>query len=160
MNRDDFLRELEDIVQDPIFIGKNTQDLQNEISANMWSISLGTPLAEQLTAADLKDFFQRVIANRELQIIESKCEHGMLFYVWIDWQAAQLRLNLISQVHGQLPFREEIEIVNELEPLLRDFIHLSHRDGFLIEEEVPEEKSGRTQVFLIALPQKQRRQNL
>lgn len=66
MNRDDFLIELEDIVYDSLFIGGHKDDLNKEISANRWSISLSMQLASQLTVSDFMNFFHKVSLNQSL----------------------------------------------------------------------------------------------
>ncbi|WP_429844904.1 hypothetical protein [Brevibacillus sp. FIR094] len=149
MNKDDFLIELEDIVYDSLFIGSHKDDLNKEISANMWSISLSKQLASQFTVADFMNFIHKVIENRQQQILKSNSDHGMLLYVWIDWQASRLKLNLISQIHERLPFSGKIEILDELEPIINEFIHSSNYDGLPIDREL-----DRVKVFLISLPKK------
>ncbi|MGG4447975.1 hypothetical protein ABEX29_10635 [Brevibacillus porteri] len=119
MNKDDFLIELEDIKQ----------------------------LASQFTVSDFMNFFHKVIENRKQQILKSNSDHGMLLYVWFDWQASRLKFNLISQVHERLPF---IEIIDELEPIINEFLHFSYHDGFVdFDRELDPVK-----VFLISLQKK------
>ncbi|NTU19901.1 hypothetical protein HPY28_06145 [Brevibacillus sp. HB1.2] len=150
VNKDDFLIELEDIVYDSLFIGGHKDDLNKEISANMWSISLSKQLASQFTVSDFMNFFHKVIENRKQQILKSNSDHGMLLYVWFDWQASRLKFNLISQVHERLPFSGKIEIIDELEPIINEFLHFSYHDGFVdFDRELDPVK-----VFLISLQKK------
>ncbi|MFC8688881.1 hypothetical protein [Brevibacillus porteri] len=161
MNKDDFLIELEDIVYDSLFIGGHKDDLNKEISSNMWSISLSMQLASQFTVSDFMNFFHKVIENRQEQIFKSNSDHGMLLYVWFDWQASQLRFNLISQIHKRLPFSGKIEILDELEPIINEFIDFPYHDGIPIVETTNEgddvqadfdRELDPVKVFLISLP--------
>lgn len=163
MNKDDFLIELEDIVYDSLFIGGHKDDLNKEISANRWSISLSRQLASQLTVSDFMNFFHKVIEDRQQQILKSNSDHGMLLYVWFDWQASQLRFNLISQIHERLPFNGKIEILDELETIINEFIHFPYHDGIPIGETANEGNDVQAdfdreldpvKVFLISLPKK------
>jgi hypothetical protein len=58
----------------------------------------------------------------------------MLFYVWFDWQAAQLRFNLISDYESKLPFSLEIETINNLKPIIEEFLCFPYHNGFPVEE--------------------------
>ncbi|PSK20128.1 hypothetical protein C7R94_05935 [Brevibacillus sp. NRRL NRS-603] len=161
VNKNDFLIELEDIVYDSLFIGSHKEDLNKEISANRWSISLSMRLASQFTVSDFMNFFHKVIENRQQQILKSNSDHGMLLYVWFDWQASQLRFNLISQIHEKLPFSEKIEILDKLEPIINEFIYFPYHDGIPIVETANEGNDVQAdreldpvKVFLISLPKK------
>jgi hypothetical protein len=41
MNKQDFLKGLDEIIEDSMFIWNSVNDLNNEISQNTWSISMG-----------------------------------------------------------------------------------------------------------------------
>ena len=160
LNKREFLAELEDIIHDTIFIGGDTDDLNHEISSNMRGISMNQAFIDQCSVSELMDFFHRVIGNRKQQILNSKHEHGMLFYVWFDWMALQLRFCLISEFHEKLPFGCEIKILDELEPILHEFIDFPYHDGIPFEEgsevegvemENSENESKPLHVFLIKL---------
>ncbi|WP_246277399.1 hypothetical protein [Neobacillus endophyticus] len=58
----------------------------------------------------------------------------MLFYVWFDWQAAQLRFNMVSNYDSKLPFSCEIETTDKLEPIIEEFLSFPYHNGFPVEE--------------------------
>ena len=122
--------------------------------ANTWSISISNELGTQLGVKDFIDFFGKVISNRSKQIQISKNHTGMIFYVWFDWQAAQLRFNLISDYDSKLPFGYEIETVDNLEPIIEEFLSFRYHDGFqdedvsIEDEEIEEQKSKLLKVFI------------
>lgn len=142
MNKEDFLKELDEIIEDRLFIGDSIDDLDNEISQNTWSISMGKELANEFTTEDLKSFFNQVQNNRKEQILKNS-DHNMIFYVWFDWQSARLRFNLISDFHKKIPFGGKYKIIENIEPIFNEFLQFPSHDGFPIveiEEEVAEDE--------------------
>lgn len=133
MRKEDFLKELDEIIDDRLFIGNSIDDLNDEISQNTWSISMGQELAHEFTTEDLISFFNQVQNNRKEQIVKNS-DHNMIFYVWFDWQSARLRFNLISDFHKNLPFGGKYKIIKNIEPVLNEFLQFPYHDGFPIEE--------------------------
>ncbi|MCT9872435.1 hypothetical protein, partial [Paenarthrobacter aurescens] len=80
---------------------------------------------------ELKDFFIKVIDNRANQIVNSKSNHGMFFYVWFDWQSSRLRLNLISDFHKRLPYGREYNVLNSLELIIEEYLNYPYHDGLI-----------------------------
>ncbi|QYR20259.1 hypothetical protein KZ483_20845 [Paenibacillus sp. sptzw28] len=86
MNKEKFLKELDEIVEDKIFIGNNKQNLEEEISRNSWSISISQQLANHFTVEEIRGFFRAVITNRTDQIKKSNSKnecffiHGLIRY--------------------------------------------------------------------------------
>jgi hypothetical protein len=132
MDKNEFFRDLEEIVVDHLFIGDSEDDINQEIANNTWSISVSNELGNKLSVKDFIIFFEEVISHRRKQIKISK--KSMLFYVWFDWQAAQLRFNLISDYCSKLPFSCEIELFDNLEPIIEEFLAFPYHDGFPVEE--------------------------
>lgn len=139
MSKNDFLKELDEIIGDRIFIGNSIDDLDNEISQNNWSISIEQELANEFTTEDLISFFIQVQNNRKEQIVQNS-DHNMIFYVWFDCQSARLQFNFISGFHKTLPFSCKYNIIENIEPILNEFLKFSYHDGFPIVEEVTEDK--------------------
>lgn len=151
MDKNEFFQDLEEIVVDTLFIGESENDIDQEIANNTWSISISNELGTQLSVMDFMNFFGEVITNRRKQIkISNK---GMLFYVWFDWQSAQLRFNLISDYDSKLPFNCEIQTIDNLEPIIEEFLSFPYHNGFPVEEiyeedEEVEENNNLLKVFL------------
>ncbi|MCH1910889.1 hypothetical protein L9Z41_15350 [Leptospira noguchii] len=57
----------------------------------------------------------------------------MIFYVWFDEQAAQLRFNCISIEHKIPPFDVEIKLV-ELDEIITDFLNSKYLEGIPLGE--------------------------
>jgi hypothetical protein len=134
MNKNEFFQSLEEIVVDPLFISDSLQDLDEETANNTWSMSISKELAIEIVVKDFIDFFQRVMTNRREQIRGSNNQDGMLFYIWFDWQSAQIKFNLISDYDTALPFGCEIEITHKLEPIIEEFLRFPYHDGFSFDE--------------------------
>ncbi|WP_391122519.1 hypothetical protein [Psychrobacillus sp. L3] len=134
MDKNEFFQSLEEIVVDPLFIGNNMQDIAEETANNTWSMSISKELATEIVVEDFMDFFRRVMTNRREQIRGSNNRDGMLFYIWFDWQSAQIKFSLISDYDTNLPFGCEIEIIHKLEPIIWEFLRFPYHDGFRFEE--------------------------
>ena len=78
----------------------------------------------------------------------------MLFYVWFDWQAAQLRFNFISDYNSNLLFGCKIETIDNIKPIIEEFLSFHYHDGFQAEEVsdegegIEEQSSEPLKVFL------------
>ncbi|WP_156995933.1 hypothetical protein [Paenibacillus stellifer] len=89
-------------------------------------------LAPVIRVEDFLLFFDKLIENRQRQIMESNNQQGMIFYLWFDWMASQLRFNLIFRVHERLPFQFELELIENMEPILKEFIEFPYLNGLPI----------------------------
>ncbi|WDH96910.1 hypothetical protein PUW24_22645 [Paenibacillus urinalis] len=135
MNKEQYFKNLEDVITDPIFIGTSIHDLNKEISNNMWAISLEEEIAKELRIEDFLNFFNRLLANREYQVRKANKKQGMIFYLWFDAMASQLRFNLISGDHGQLPFKCELELIDHMVPILEDLLASPYLNGLFTEDD-------------------------
>ena len=130
MTREEFLLGMEEIVSAPLFVGENEQE---EIAKNMWQISLNSELAKALTVEDLSAFLERVISNWKEQTRLIKSATSMLFYLWFDEQASQIRFNIISNRGTGLPFACETALINEYDDILKGFLEHPYHDGIPLE---------------------------
>ncbi|WP_316569153.1 hypothetical protein [Neobacillus sp. YIM B06451] len=133
MNKEEFVKELEEIIEDTLFIGESIDDLNDEIAQNTLSISLGKDLASEFATEDLLSFFHQVQNNRKQQIVKNS-DHNMILYVWFEWQSARLRFDLISDFHKSLPFGRKYKVIENLEIILEEFLKFPFHDGIPIEE--------------------------
>ena len=144
MNKQEFFADLKEIITDKIYIGDSVSELQDESSNNKWGISISQELCEITKKQELLDFFEAVIENRKEQILNSKKNHGMLFYLWFDEQAGELRFNLISEFHTKLPFRAKYNVIDKPDEIIEDFLNYKYHDGIPFEDfvEVTEENNS------------------
>jgi len=129
MTKEDFLQDLEEIITDPLFIGAKDE----EISNNMWCVSVNSELAKVITFEDLSAFIERVIANRKEQIKTINPAANVLFYLWFDEQASQIRFNVISDDRTGLPFRCNVTLAEDYASILKDFLGHPYHDGIPLE---------------------------
>jgi hypothetical protein len=121
-----FLAPFQDVITDEIVIGSSRDDLLTETRANQWLITLSHEQRQSLTPSDLLMLFEKIIENRQQQLDQTKTEHGMIFYLWFDEQALQLRFNLISDSHKSLPFRCQLNVLPTPEPILDRYLHYAY----------------------------------
>jgi hypothetical protein len=123
-----FFANLQDVITDDLYRGSSAQDLQDEIRHNMSLISASQEDALRLTIEDFTEFFGEVIQNRIDQLRKFH-NQGMIFYLWFDRQACQLRFCLISNVHASLPFGNPISLVERPETIFEQFLGSPYHDG-------------------------------
>jgi hypothetical protein len=120
-----FLQHFADVIEDELYIGVSVDDLQQEIQQNMWLLSKPTGFDESLQ--DWLDLINHIIDNRKQQI--AKSSQSMIFYLWFDEQASQLRFNLINDSHEFLPFNSNIELVPSFYKIVEAFWTSPYHDG-------------------------------
>ena len=128
-------------MSDTIFIGSTPDDLAAETACNMWRISLSQEETAALTTKDIVAFLDQVIENRRQQLDRAQVGHGLVFYLWFDAQAGQLRFNVISDFHSRLPFESRVNYVATPESIVERFLRDPYHDGIPIGE-VDEEAAG------------------
>lgn len=78
------------------------------------------PAEVTLDVEQVVAFIHRVAAHRSAQV----AGHAMTFYCWHDMNVRQLRLSLVSSVHGKLPFGchhvETTDIRSVVQPIVLD----------------------------------------
>ena len=125
-----YFESLKDIEDDQIFITESLDELNTEISSNCWSISMTSKLASLITIENLFYFLDRVKLNRRKQLINSRLNLEMLFYLWFDEQACQLRFNFINSKHRKLPFDCRYILTEEPGEIVELFLSSKCHDGF------------------------------
>jgi len=129
MTKEEFIESLDDIVNDEIFITAETDLIDKEVSSNMWRISADDNVVSQLSAEDLMNVTQRIKDNRQEQLSKSAEEVDLIFYMWHDGQASQLRFNLINSNHKNLPFGTKLNLVDSEAAILNEFLKDDNQDG-------------------------------
>jgi hypothetical protein len=132
MTQDEFWQDLEEIITDLLFIGSRDDEINN----NLWRISLSSKLANVILLKDFSRFIERIIANRKEQVKTLKPTTNILFYLWFDDHASQLKFNIISDNGTGLPFRCKVILYDEYTPILKDFLEHPYHDGIPIPLEI------------------------
>lgn len=96
-----------------------------EIYHNMWCIALEGDLIKQVKIEQLKDFVDKLVENREQQVRHINLHKNVIFYMWFDQQALQLRFNVITDDAKPLPFGPNVQLANVVDSnsILNDFIN-------------------------------------
>ncbi len=116
-----FVEWLDEVAADTVVI--RPDDINAEARGNLWTFALEPEQQAAVTTAEVEEFVQAVAAARARSLAE--CGHAMLFYCWHDVQAGQLRLSLVSPLHGRLPFACDVERVSDLNVIVRGFLQLA-----------------------------------
>src|SRR5688572_11433527 len=122
MTKTEFFKDIEEIKTDKLFITDSLDDLDEEIRNNCWSISMSYELVSECTVDELRNFLHDVKANRKEQLKQSTNKAGLIYYIWVDEQAGQLRFNFINANHSQLPFDASLTFVDKEEEILSDYL--------------------------------------
>ncbi len=113
---------------------------------DIWMVSLNAP---KVTVNDLSNAFSTM-----LEIVHTKSERAMTFYMWFDEMANQLRFNVIEGHRIQLPFGARIEVVTTYDDILEKFVAAAQHGGLSWAdidegEDIDDEKSPRLlKVFI------------
>lgn len=94
-----------------------------EVYHNMWCISLEGGLIESIELEQLKYFIDKLIENREQQLKNINFYESVIFYMWFDQQALQLRFNIITGDVKSLPFECKVRLDDTSEFILNNFIN-------------------------------------
>jgi hypothetical protein len=112
----------QEALDDPIVVGSTADDLNREIKANTWWLSVPDDIRATMSRNDVARFLEALMRDRSAQIRRMKATHGMIFYVWFDELAAQLRFSLISDVHERLPFGCSIRLLLSPDTIIDAFL--------------------------------------
>ncbi len=124
------LRDFNSVINaDLVFTG----NVDEEIDANMWAITFDCSLAEYITIVELKKCIDAFLEKKREQAAE--CAIPIACYIWVDEQAFQLCLNIISGHTTKLPFGCKINLVEDINPILEKFL-TSARVGVIPWEDI------------------------
>jgi hypothetical protein len=86
----------------------NSNEANEEAQANMFTFGFNSELLNEWGVDSVRGF---LTACSALYSTKSSVV-PMWFYSWFDEQASQIRISAISERHGQLPFRSEVNLCN------------------------------------------------
>lgn len=120
------VNDLEEIIESPIFIACGKNSLDKEISTNMWAISFDNAIIKQITIDKLLQFTDNLLNQRKQQLSALNVYCGVIFYMWFDEMASQLRFSMISGLNKTLPFGCQLNIVDSRNTILAQFLQSQH----------------------------------
>ncbi len=118
----EYLDRIIEFITIPLYVGTSADDLEEEIDQNTVYIGASDEDRATITVDDFERYFKAVIENRRTQLAASPINHGMLFHLWHDVQAGQLRFSLVSDLHEKLPFGAKLNILDTPRPIIEDFL--------------------------------------
>lgn len=134
MTKEEFFDNITDIISDRIYLIENIDELSKEIENNHWSIGIDSGTAKLIDINDLRLFLREVVSNRIEQLEISNKNIDLLFYLWFDEQAGNLNFNFINSKHSRLPFGANLEFVDSIDLILKDFLDSDYLDGIPFNE--------------------------
>jgi len=133
-NKEDFFNNLSEQFSEPIYLTANTNEVNEEISQNHWAFSVPTEIASQMTTTDFLDFIEEIEDNYKHQLNNSDIDVDLIFYMWFDEMAGQLRINFINSNHKSLPFGCKLEFTEQPAEIVQKFLESNYLDGIPWEE--------------------------
>ena len=120
---------LAEVAADPIVFTAGDPAV-DEARGNMWSFSVSSERARLLTVDRVTGFVLGVMAARERQLLTRPGPlYPMLFYLWHDVMAGQLRFSLVTETPGRLPFGALLAPVDDPATIVRDWLESDLLDG-------------------------------
>lgn len=95
---------------------------------NLWTLAF----PKEVTEAEILEFLLHAHGIRLSQVVAG--EGPVVFYVWHDAQAGQIRFSTARGTTDVLPFGARVQLVTDLEEIVRSYLRFDHRDGVPLEE--------------------------
>jgi len=139
----DFFNDLSNQISEPLYLTDKTDEVNEEINHNHWSLSAPTDIISQTTITDFLEFIQKVKDNYKNQLDKSLLDIDLIFYLWFDEMAGQLRFNFINSNHNKLPFGCKLKHTDRPEEIVDQYLKSKYHEGIPWNEletiETPEE---------------------
>lgn len=128
-NKADFFNDLSNQISEPLYLTDKTDEIHEEINYNNWILSAPTDIISQTTTTDFLEFIQKVKDNYNNQLDKSQLDIDLIFYLWFDEMAGQLRFNFINSNHGKLPFDCKLKLTDSPEEIVDKYLKSQYHDG-------------------------------
>jgi hypothetical protein len=142
-NKTEFFNYLSSQISEPIYLTDNTGDVNEEIKNNCWFLSTPSDIIAQSTTTDFLEFIQKVKDNYKSQLDNSHLNIDLIFYLWFDEMAGQLRFNFINSNHSRLPFSCKLKYTDTPKEIVDQYMKSKNHEGIPWDElktvETPEE---------------------
>ena len=94
-NKIDFFNDLSSHISEPIYLTYKTNEVNEEIKYNHWTLSAPSEIISQTTTVDFLEFIQKVKDGYKFQLDNSSLDIDLTFYLWFEKQGA-LCFNFIN----------------------------------------------------------------
>lgn len=140
--------DLDRIVESEISI---TGDTDQETLSNMWAISVDSTVNSKITIDQMLSFFDTLLQKRKTQVSQLNILCPVIFYMWVDEMALQLRFNIISKLNNKLPFACDINYTALPNIILKKFLEICYQEeiGWDEFEEISSELENESDDFVV-----------
>ncbi|MBV8661186.1 MAG: hypothetical protein JO129_03525 [Candidatus Dependentiae bacterium] len=121
--------DLYQIFEEPIFLSGDISQIQKEIYANSWGITLDNEFAKIIKADALAEFILDLVKFRSEEIAMIRPSTKATLYFWFDEFSLQLCFNILSGENRKLPFGCKINIVDSPYPILKEFLKVARNNA-------------------------------
>ena len=105
-----------------LFVTESIEELKKEIYENMIPIGISENFVGAVDVNEILNFLERVKLNRKNQLLNSLIKVDLIYYVWYDSGAGQLRFNFINANHSKLPFGAKLNLTVSERQIVEAFI--------------------------------------
>lgn len=106
----EFLEIIRPLESAELYVTESIEELKKEIYENMIPIGISENFVGAVEVNDILIFLERVKLNRKKQLLNSPIKVDLIYYVWYDSGAGQLRFNFINANHSKLPFGAKLNL--------------------------------------------------
>jgi hypothetical protein len=143
INKTNFFNDLSSQISEPLYLTEKTDEINEEINHNYWSLSAPTDIISQTTTTDFLEFIQKVKDNYKNQLDKSHLDIDLIFYLWFEEMSGQLSFNFINSNHDKLPFGCKLKHINRPEDIIEQYLKSKYHEGIpwseLVTVETPEQ---------------------
>lgn len=126
--------ELQYILNGTLYLTDDTDKLSREIAENCFPLPISGENIKEINIADVLTFLAQIKNNRRIQLKNSGLPVTLIYYLWFDEQAGQLRFNFINSNHKKLPFNCPLRKVESELEILKQLQESDYSSGIPLEE--------------------------
>jgi len=128
MSKEEYFNQYESYIAEKLFLTDETSKVENETYENMLSFTICKKYLAKLKVTDFISFLSRIKENRKSQLNVSKTISNLIYYIWHDEMAGQLRVNFINSNHSELPFGADLEFTSNEVDIIDEFLNSEYLD--------------------------------
>lgn len=128
-NKTDFFNDLSNQISEPLYLTDKTDEVDEEINSNHFILSVPADIISQAITIDFLELIQKVKDNSKIQLNKSQLDIDLIFYLWFDEMAGQLRFNFINSNHDKLPFGCKLKYTDRPEEIIDQYLKSKYHEG-------------------------------
>lgn len=135
-------QEIMDVVENPnLLFSNDPKQVNAEANYNVYTIERINKVIKknQISINELARVFNAIEMSWELYLKKHYSGKSFFFYMWGDVWIPAIKVSVISHFEGLLPFGCPLNRVNEMNPMLQEFMENAQFDGLKIVEENKQE---------------------